>query len=90
MTSIKCCLVLFLAAIAIVSCIPVPGGHKGHHTHFIIHVPHHIHTVHHTHVKKVHVPVPVVKTVLYKEPPINHGWAHGGWHGSHIGGHGWW
>ncbi|KAK4873072.1 hypothetical protein RN001_015101 [Aquatica leii] len=84
MTSVKCYVLLLIALISMVCCVPVPGGYGHDHTHFVIHVPHHIHTIHHTHVKKIHVPV--VKTVLLKEPPINHGWAHGGWHGSYGGG----
>ncbi|KAG5861985.1 hypothetical protein JTB14_010401 [Gonioctena quinquepunctata] len=43
--------------------------------HVVIHVPYHVHTVHHHHVKKVHVPVPVVKKVYIHEEhhePIHH------------------
>ncbi|KAK9686413.1 hypothetical protein QE152_g37209 [Popillia japonica] len=44
--------------------------------HHVIHVPYNVHTVHHHHVKKVVVPVPIVKKVvvapIIHEPIIGH------------------
>uniref|UniRef100_A0A1B0DL09 Uncharacterized protein n=1 Tax=Phlebotomus papatasi TaxID=29031 RepID=A0A1B0DL09_PHLPP len=62
-------LATFLALVAVASA----GGDNVEHVRKIIHVPFKIHTIHHHQVKKVPVPVPVVKEVpVYKtvEVPV--------------------
>ncbi|KAJ8922424.1 hypothetical protein NQ315_004370, partial [Exocentrus adspersus] len=70
--------VAFLAfVLALAAAAPAPSYHHGHHEHVVIHVPHHVHTVHHHHIKKVHVPVPIVKKVIVHEDHHHHDIHHG-------------
>ncbi|KAJ3664009.1 hypothetical protein Zmor_008216 [Zophobas morio] len=79
MAFMKYIVVLVAVLLAAAYAAPAPGGWHGHHEHVVIHVPHHIHTVHHHHVKKVHVPVPVVKKVYIHEEPHYHHDHHPWW-----------
>ncbi|XP_018566925.1 uncharacterized protein LOC108907651 [Anoplophora glabripennis] len=77
MASVKIFAVLLAFVLVLAAAAPTPGYLGGGHDHFVIHAPYHVHTVHHHHIKKVHVPVPVVKKVIIHEDV--HHLGHGGW-----------
>ncbi|GJQ70102.1 hypothetical protein Trydic_g10299 [Trypoxylus dichotomus] len=63
MACLKSLLVCFVVVLAVALGAPTPGGLGGSHEHHIFHVPYNVHTIHHHHVKKIVVPVPIVKKV---------------------------
>ncbi|XP_074038513.1 uncharacterized protein [Leptinotarsa decemlineata] len=83
MTTVK--MIVALLAFVLALATAAPGGWGGKSEHVVIHVPYHVHTVHHHHVKKVHVPYPVVKKIVVHEPVIHEKIIHepiiehGGW-----------
>ncbi|KAG8335050.1 hypothetical protein J6590_077404 [Homalodisca vitripennis] len=55
--SLRILVVLVLAMLAVVSCMPMPdpSGWGGKHEHYVIHVPYHVHHVHHYHKVPVYI-----------------------------------